>query len=62
MAWYEKTALVIAALGAINWGLAAFDWGLVDKLLGGFPLVVKIIYVIIALCGLYAIYLAFAKE
>ena len=58
MVWYDKTALVIAAIGAINWGLAAFGWDVVDKLLGTWDIVAKIVYVIIGLCGLYALYLA----
>ncbi|PIN91328.1 DUF378 domain-containing protein [Candidatus Pacearchaeota archaeon CG10_big_fil_rev_8_21_14_0_10_32_14] len=62
MTWYEKIALVVVAIGAINWGLTALDWNVVEKLLGSWPMVVKIVYYIIALCGLYAIYLAFAKQ
>jgi len=59
MSWYEKTALVIAAIGAINWGLAELNWNLVDKLLGTWPLVVTIVYYIVALCGIYALIKAF---
>jgi len=59
MSWYEKTALVIAAIGAINWGLAELNWNAVDKLLGTWPIVVTVVYYIIALCGIYALVKAF---
>ena len=59
MGWLDKTALVLAAIGAINWALVTFDWNLVDKLLGTWPIAVNIVYWIIALCGLYAIVKAF---
>jgi len=55
MSWYNKTALVIADIGAINWGLAAFGWNLVEKSLGTWPTAVSVVYYIIALCGIYAL-------
>ena len=62
MDWYEKLVLVLAARGAINWGLDELDWNVVEKLLGTWPIAVTIVYYIVALCGLYALYAAFAKE
>ena len=55
MVWYNKTALAIAAIGAINWGLATFDWDLVAKIFGTWPTVTKIVYYLIALCGIWAL-------
>lgn len=59
--WYEKTALVLAAIGAINWGFEKLGWNLVDKLIGSWApaVVVTIIYYIVALCGIFALYKAF---
>ena len=57
--WYEKTALVLAAIGAINWGLFAFDFNLVNFLVGTWSIVETIVYVIVGLCGIYAIIKAF---
>ena len=59
MMWYDKTALVIAAVGAINWGLATLDWDLIDKAVGSMPTVAKVVYWIVALCGVWALIQAF---
>lgn len=53
MAVWEKVVLVIAAIGAINWGLHAFEYGLVDLVASG--VTAQIVYVIIALCGVWAL-------
>jgi len=54
---YEKIALIIAAIGAINWGLAELGWNAVDALIGSWApaIVVSIVYYIIALCGIWAL-------
>lgn len=59
MTWYEKTAMVLAAIGAINWGLVAFDFNLVSLLVGSWPTVEMIVYVIVGLCGIWALVKAF---
>lgn len=59
MMWYDKTALVIAAIGAINWGLYALDWDLVDKAVGETSTLAKVVYWVIALCGVWALIQAF---
>jgi len=60
MVWYEKTALVLAAIGAINWGLTEIGWNAVDSLIGSWAgsIVTAIVYYIVALCGIYALYSA----
>ena len=60
MVWYEKTALVLAAIGAINWGLAELGWNAVDKLIESWAgaMVTSIVYYVVALCGIYALYAA----
>jgi len=60
MTWYEKTALVLAAIGAINWGLAELGWNAVDKLIGSWSAATAmVVYYVIALCGIYALVKAF---
>lgn len=62
MAWYEKTALVIAAIGAINWGLVAVDpaWDLVGLIGGGMTgTIARVLYAVVALCGVWALISAF---
>ena len=54
---YEKIALIIAAIGAINWGLAELGWNAVEKLIASWAptIAVSIVYYIIALCGIWAL-------
>jgi len=55
--WYKKTALVLSAIGAINWGLAELGWNAVENLIGSWAgaTVTMIVYYIVALCGIYAL-------
>jgi uncharacterized membrane protein YuzA (DUF378 family) len=56
MSWYEKTALTIAAIGAINWGLAELGWNAVANLIGSWsPILASIVYYVVALCGIWAL-------
>ena len=55
----HKTALVIAAIGAINWGLFAFDYDLVNLILGSVDILAKIVYVVIGLSGILVLVKAF---
>ena len=59
MAWFDKTALVLAAIGAINWGLAALSTKaeLIQYL--QIDWLITTVYVVIALCGVYALIKAF---
>ena len=44
---------VLMAVGAINWGLvAALNFNLVEALLGTWPVVTKIVYILVGLSGL----------
>ena len=56
--WYEKLALIIVAIGAINLGLAELGYDLVYLIFGSWSVVATIIYYVIAVLGLYALYLA----
>ncbi|MBQ3307460.1 MAG: DUF378 domain-containing protein [Bacilli bacterium] len=52
----QKVLLVITIIGAINWGLVGlFDFNLVSTLFGEGTMLSRIIYVAIALCGLFNI-------
>jgi len=54
--WYKKTALVLSAIGAINWGFATLGWNLVDNLIGSWSAgFATIVYYLVALCGIYAL-------
>lgn len=50
---------ILVIVGAINWGLVGVaDLNLVELVLGSMPVVVKVVYILVGLSGLYAIYMA----
>ncbi|MFA5023130.1 MAG: DUF378 domain-containing protein [Candidatus Paceibacterota bacterium] len=52
-------ALILAIVGAINWGLVAlFGLDLVALLLGAGSGLAKIVYVLVGLAGVYLIFIA----
>lgn len=61
MHWLGKTAIVLANIGAINWGLDYFGWNLVEALVGNWPAVATTVYFIVAICGIYGLVKVFTK-
>lgn len=57
--WYKKTAMILAAVGAINWGLTTFDFNVVNLIFGSWAIIENIVYWIVALSGVYALVEAF---
>ena len=54
--YIDATALTIAIIGAINWGLIGlFRFDLVAFLFGNLSWLSRIIYTLVGLCGLYLI-------
>ena len=60
----EKNALdwiagILVIIGALNWGLMAINssWNVVEMVLGSWPVVMRIVYGLVGLSGLYAIYM-----
>lgn len=52
----DYTALVIAVIGAINWGLIGFfNFNLVGFLFGNASWLTRIIYALVGIAGLYLI-------
>lgn len=41
----------IVVVGAINWGLTALGFNIVNMLLGTVPTIEKLVYIIIGVCG-----------
>ena len=54
-------ALVLVIVGAINWGLYAFDFNFVSLLLGSIPIAEKVVYALVGIAGLYTIYYVIKK-
>lgn len=58
----EKTAMILAGIGALNWGVIAISGvNYVDKLLTLVPIsgVSKIVYIAVGLSGAWGLYYAF---
>lgn len=55
----DKTALVLACIGALNWGLAELGWNAVTGLLGSWPILVSIVYWVVAVSGAWTLVKAF---
>lgn len=52
--YIDGTALSIAIIGAVNWGLIGlFKFDLVRFLFGDMSLLSRIVYIVVGLCGLY---------
>lgn len=54
--YVDATALTIAVIGAINWGLIGlFRFDLVAFIFGDMSWLSRIVYTIVGICGLYLI-------
>ena len=57
---WDRTALILAAIGALNWGLAELGWNAVANLIGSWsPLLASIVYYIVGVAGAWTLYSAF---
>ncbi len=57
------TALVLTVVGGLNWGLVgAFQYNLVESILGGMEGLERTIYVVVGLSALYLFIAAVSKK
>ncbi len=49
-------AFVLVVIGGLNWLLEAIGWNLVELILGSWPVLVKIVYVLVGLSALLLIF------
>ncbi len=56
-------AIVLAVIGAVNWGLVGlFDFNVVSAIFGPMSTLSRIIYVLVGLAGLYLVFAAATLE
>ncbi len=55
----HTVAFILVIIGALNWGLSAFDFNVIDKVFGLGSAIAKVIYVLV---GLSAVYLVFEHK
>lgn len=48
-------AWVLLVVGGLNWGLVAFDFNLVEMLVGSWPVVEMLVYLLVGLSAVYEI-------
>lgn len=49
-------ALVLVVIGAIEWGIfGIFGWTVLMKLLSGAPTVIRVVYIVVGVAGLYTL-------
>lgn len=62
-AMFDKTALTIAIIGALNWGsIGIFGFDLVAALFGAGSVASRIVYTIVGLAGVWCISLLFHHD
>ena len=49
-------ALVLVIIGAVNWGLTGLGWNLVEAIFGSMSWLLKTVYILVGIAGLYTIY------
>lgn len=56
MSTLNMVALVLLVIGGLNWGLAVFDYNLVNSLFGSWPAVEDMVYGLVGLSALWVAY------
>ena len=49
----HMAAFLLAMVGAINWGLTALGFNVVNMILGGVPAVEMVVYLLVGASGVY---------
>ena len=49
-------ASILLVVGGLNWGLSALGYNVVDMLLGSWPMVEKIVYLLVGASAVYEIF------
>lgn len=55
MKMLDQLTLLLVIIGGLNWGLTAFGYNLVEMLVGAFPPVNTVVYVLVAVSAIYQI-------
>lgn len=53
----RKISKWLVVIGAANWGLVGlFNFNLVEWLLGGWPVLARLVYILVGVAGFWAVY------
>ena len=53
MKYLHYVTFILLVVGGLNWLLTAFNWNVVEMLLGGWPTAEMIVYVLVGLSAIY---------
>ena len=56
MSWLDWVTFILVVVGALNWGLVALGWNLVDAIFGAGSTLSTIVYGLVGLSAVYAIF------
>lgn len=51
----HMVTFILLVVGGLNWGLTAFEYNLVEMLLGSWPMVEKLVYILVGLSAVYEV-------
>ncbi len=51
----HMVTFILLVVGGLNWGLSALGFNLVEMLLGGWPMVEKIVYLLVGLSAVFEV-------
>ncbi len=51
----HKIAFILLIIGGLNWGLSALGYNVVEKVLGSWPTLVTVIYLLVGLSAIYEV-------
>lgn len=53
---------ILLVVGGLNWALAAFNFNLVNMLVGAWPMVERVVYVLVGLSALHQLVVKFGSS
>ena len=51
----HMVSFTLLVVGGLNWGLSALGWNVVDMILGSWPTVEKLVYILVGLAAIYEV-------
>lgn len=51
----HNAAFILLVVGGLNWGLSALGWNVVNMILGSWPVVEQIVYILVGLAAVYEV-------
>ncbi|MBI1956998.1 MAG: DUF378 domain-containing protein [Candidatus Niyogibacteria bacterium] len=55
MKWVHIIAFTLVIIGGLNWGLTALGWNVVNLIVGSWPIVEKLVYLLVGLSAIWLV-------